>query len=196
MARETRIDDVLDGAARLFARDGYDGASMRAVAAACGLSKPGLYYHFADKDELLFRLCRDAIARVLGGAEAAVAAAGDPAARLGAVITGHFAYFVDHPDHLVVLNRERRRLSPPRQAEIAGLERRYLDLIRGILRDGRDSGAFRHLNPTVAAFTLLSVLNGLDTWFRADGPVPPADVEAEIATILTRGLTTTRGDLP
>jgi len=196
MARETRIEEVLAGAARLFARGGFDGTSMRAVAAATDLSKPGLYYHFADKDALLFRLCHDAIARVLAGAEAAVAAADGPAARLRAVIGVHFAYFLDHPDALVVLNRERRRLSPDRQAEIGRLERRYLDLIRTVLRGGRDGGAFRRLNPTVAAFTVLSVLNGLDTWYRADGPLPPAEVEAQIAAILTRGLAAATGDAP
>jgi len=196
MARETRIEDVVAGAARLFAREGFDGASMREIAKESGVSKPGLYYHFADKDALLFHICRDSIARVLDACSRAAAVAETPEHRLRAVIAEHFAFFLAHPDHLVVLNRERRRLGEAHRVEIGGLERHYLDLIRGILRDGRDAGRFRVLNPTVAAFTVLSVLNGLDAWYHADGPLAPEDVRAQITIHLIDGLTAKTGDPP
>lgn len=49
--RKTR-EEILDLSASLFAQHGYDGVSMRDVAAAVGLTQAALYYHFSDKDQL------------------------------------------------------------------------------------------------------------------------------------------------
>jgi AcrR family transcriptional regulator len=43
---------VLNGAASVFARDGYEGASMSRIAAEAGVSKGTLYNYFAGKAEL------------------------------------------------------------------------------------------------------------------------------------------------
>lgn len=44
--------DILDLAIPLFACSGYDGVSMRDIAATVGLTPAALYHHFKDKDEL------------------------------------------------------------------------------------------------------------------------------------------------
>lgn len=49
--RKTR-EEILLLSGSLFSQHGYDGVSMRAVAAAVGLTQAALYYHFADKDQL------------------------------------------------------------------------------------------------------------------------------------------------
>lgn len=49
--RTTR-EEILRLSARLFAQHGYDGVSMRDVAAAVGFTQAALYYHFANKDQL------------------------------------------------------------------------------------------------------------------------------------------------
>ncbi len=43
---------ILDGAAVVFARDGYEGASMSRIASVAGVSKGTLYNYFAGKAEL------------------------------------------------------------------------------------------------------------------------------------------------
>lgn len=49
--KKTR-EEILELSVPLFAKDGYDGVSMRDVAAATGLTTSALYYHFADKEDL------------------------------------------------------------------------------------------------------------------------------------------------
>ncbi len=51
--RRRRVAKILRNARRLFARDGYDRVSMDRIAAACGLTKPVLYYYFEDKRAVL-----------------------------------------------------------------------------------------------------------------------------------------------
>lgn len=48
-----KFDQVLEGARSVFMSDGYEGASVDAIAKAAGVSKATLYSYFADK-KLLF----------------------------------------------------------------------------------------------------------------------------------------------
>jgi len=185
--REPKWDRVLTSAARLFAEDGFAATSVRAVAERARLTKAGLYYHIKEKEDLLFRICERSIADILEGARAACAREADPAARLSAIIRNHADFFFRHPHNLTVLNRDMGALTGQQRAAMRALERDYLDLVRGVFREGQRSGAFRKLDPSVCAFTLLSALNTLDRWYRAAGPVKPAALVTEIETLLMHG---------
>jgi len=50
----TRRDSVVDAALRIIARDGFEGATVRAIAREAGCTTGVPMHHFADKDELLF----------------------------------------------------------------------------------------------------------------------------------------------
>jgi AcrR family transcriptional regulator len=49
---------ILKAAARLFASQGFDRASMAEIALACRVSKALLYHYYASKDQLLFDIIR------------------------------------------------------------------------------------------------------------------------------------------
>jgi len=52
------IHRIIEAAARLFGKEGYQGASMTQVAAAAGVSKGLLHYHFRSKEHLLIEAQR------------------------------------------------------------------------------------------------------------------------------------------
>lgn len=63
--RET-AERIMDRAAELFAREGYDGVSVRRIAQAAGVRESSIYNHFAGKAALLESLLADFIRRVPG----------------------------------------------------------------------------------------------------------------------------------
>ena len=73
---EERRRELLATAMRLFAQEGYDNVSVRAVARAAGVA-PGLAYHYFDSKQNLFnaaiqeysRQCAVAICQVLDDAD-------------------------------------------------------------------------------------------------------------------------------
>lgn len=52
------IQRILDAAARMFGKEGFQGASMGQVAQAAGVSKGLLHYHFQSKEHLLIEAVR------------------------------------------------------------------------------------------------------------------------------------------
>ncbi len=69
---ERRRPLVLDAAHDLFLRNGFEGTSMDAIAAAAGVSKPVVYDCFASKDELFTAMLDREEERVLRETEAAL----------------------------------------------------------------------------------------------------------------------------
>jgi len=51
-SRSTPTEHILDAAIGVFLRHGFKKTSMDELAAAAGLSRPGLYFHFATKEAL------------------------------------------------------------------------------------------------------------------------------------------------
>jgi AcrR family transcriptional regulator len=189
MPRSTRNGEVLHSAAELFAANGFAGTSVRTVAGRARLTKAGLYYHIRDKEDLLYRICEETIATILVGGRRALTGVTDPRERIAALINNHAEFFRDRPDNLTVLNRDLNSLSVAPRAAIRKLERAYLDLLRSAIVDGRKAGVVRrHLDPTVAAFTLLSALNTLNQWYDPKGRVGHRALVKQITTLLCDGL--------
>jgi len=61
-AERTRTD-LLAAAARVFAEQGYEGASVGDIAKAAGYTKGAVYAHFSSKQEMLMALAREMIAQ-------------------------------------------------------------------------------------------------------------------------------------
>lgn len=54
-----RRSQILDGARRCFAEYGYDGATVRRLEQATGLSRGAIFHHFKDKDGLFLALAQE-----------------------------------------------------------------------------------------------------------------------------------------
>jgi AcrR family transcriptional regulator len=53
---QARRAQILDGARSCFARYGYEGATVRRLEDATGLSRGGIFHHFGDKESLFLAL--------------------------------------------------------------------------------------------------------------------------------------------
>lgn len=67
-----KYDQVLEGALRVFLRDGFDGASVDDIAREAGVSKATLYSYFRDKRLLFTEICNTECRRQTAEAEAAL----------------------------------------------------------------------------------------------------------------------------
>ena len=56
---DARRRQILDGARRCFAEHGYEGATVRRLEEATGLSRGAIFHHFRDKESLFVALAED-----------------------------------------------------------------------------------------------------------------------------------------
>jgi TetR/AcrR family transcriptional regulator, transcriptional repressor of bet genes len=97
---DQRRQALIEACARVLARDGAGGASVRAICHAAGVSPGLLRHYFAGIDALIAETYRATAARVTEALDAAVARESGPRARLLAYLTASFAPPIADPDLL------------------------------------------------------------------------------------------------
>src|SRR5882724_2719011 len=98
IGRQKAVNDlkrglILDAAQKVFAADGLDGASLRAIAAAAGYTPAALYFHFESKEAIYAEALRASLARLGEAVRRAILHATAPAARLRAAAMTFFRYY-------------------------------------------------------------------------------------------------------
>jgi AcrR family transcriptional regulator len=93
--QETR-NLILDAAREMFARDGYEAVSMRAIAKRIEYTPTAIYHHFKDKDALFLELCRHDF-RALAGSFLRVGRIEDPVQRLLRIGEAYVDFALEHP---------------------------------------------------------------------------------------------------
>ncbi|MFF2066110.1 TetR/AcrR family transcriptional regulator [Streptomyces sp. NPDC058200] len=137
-AAPTRREQILSEAARLFAERGFHGVGVDEIGAAVGISGPGLYRHFAGKDAMLAELLVGISGRLLDGGKLRVrgaGTAGDPAAVLASLIDGHIDFALDDRPLITLHDRELDRLRESDRKLVRQLQRQYVELWVGVVRE-------------------------------------------------------------
>ncbi len=96
--REEIRRKILDAAHELFAKEGYDRVTMRAVAEAIEYSPTAIYHYFEDKDDLVEALCEADFAKLLGALLQGVLSA-DPVERIRQLGLAYTRFGATHPNH-------------------------------------------------------------------------------------------------
>jgi AcrR family transcriptional regulator len=127
-------DRVLREAARLFARRGFHGTTIEDLGAACGISGPALYKHFASKDEVLARLLVGISEQLLAGGRAVVQGASGPFEAVRGLVAFHADFATSEPDLIRVQDRDLANLSPDAARQVRSLQRAYVEVWVDALR--------------------------------------------------------------
>src|SRR5262245_50507473 len=128
-----------------FARFGYQGTTIDRIARAAGVTKGAIYYHFRDKEELLFEAVRDRVQGFEGHVLEEVAPAGDAIANLRRVIDACFfhATVSNHRRFIITLMVEALDTNPRLSVEFRSILRRMRAFLAGIVRRGQQQGVLR-----------------------------------------------------
>lgn len=175
----TRRQQILEIAARLFARYGYGGTSMRDIGEAAGVLGGSLYHHIKSKDALFVELHHAALDSAQARITAALADVDDPWARLETASATLLEIQLD-PDSLTMpMMNDFRAVPDTVRAQLIERRDRFEQLFRDLvaalpLPQAIDRSIYRTL--------LLSQLNAAADWYRP-GRLSPAAIAAQVVRI-------------
>lgn len=95
-------ETILAAAEKIFASRGYEGFSMRRLAAAIGYSPTAIYLHFKNKADLLHALHKRSFAAFEAKAKEKSVVYSDSTAALRAALTGYIRYGRTYPHQYAV----------------------------------------------------------------------------------------------
>jgi TetR/AcrR family transcriptional regulator, cholesterol catabolism regulator len=185
---DRRMGEILDHATAVFCEKGYEGASMRDLSRASGMSLAGLYYYFESKERLLYLIQKHTFTTILEKLKQRLQGVTDPEQRIRIFILNHLEYFMANQRGLKVLSHEDEALKNGLGSEIAGIKREYYHLCLGLMEDLRRAQG-RDFNARTAVMSLFGMINWIYTWYnpRVDGNAE--DLARQMGDIVLNGIT-------
>lgn len=161
---EQTPERLLGAARKVFAEQGYDGASLDEVAAAAGMTKGAVYHHFENKADLFWALAKQRLSGQMQVAENAdLTHQVWDETKLAEVLGNVLHQSTDDQDwarlHYEILSRTR---DPDAKKHFVQQESFLLGRLTGIVKDAQDRGAARtDVAPQAVALLIAAIAERL-----------------------------------
>ncbi len=138
---DRRMAQLLSHATDVFYERGYEGASMRDLSRASGMSLAGLYHYFDSKEKLLFLIQRHTFTTILERLRERLARESDPVERLRIFIRNHLEYFLANMKAMKVLSHEDDVLKGDYGQQVQAIKREYYRTCLELVARAREAAA-------------------------------------------------------
>lgn len=193
MRAGSRLEEVLDSAAKIFFSKGFHGTTIEDVAKDVGMLKGSLYYYIKSKDDLLYQLLYSVIEE--GDAHIAqhIDTQGDPVVQLRRALEAQIEYIIENRVRVGLFLHEFDTLSGKRQHTVVELMTRYNNRFVELVRRGQAQGKFDDGDPVLIVNGILGMINWIYRWFHEEEPTDPAEIKRVFVRIIMKGLAKNQG---
>jgi AcrR family transcriptional regulator len=179
--RSARREELLDAADRIVRRDG-PAASMAAIAAEAGITKPILYRHFGDKSGLYAALADRYTARLMAELQAALAGADTGAERTARTIDAYLAAIEAEPQAYRFLVRSAE--AAEEGSQVRSFTRRVSAVLTGWIGDELGLPP-QDVRVQTRAHGVVGMVQAAGDWWLDTRPCPRAELVAALVDVLT-----------
>ena len=197
-------EDILQAAAAVLRRNGYDATTMKDIAAQVNLTAASLYHHFENKDVLLLAVLELGLQYVSREIETVLASDAPNAEKLRRMVRVHITnQTANRPAGVamiyevrpIVTQHLRNGLSDEAVAEYTvrregffAERRRFESLFQQVVQAGIDSGEFRQVDVPVIVKTILGANNWVSVWYSENGRLSGEQIADQNAEMFVRAL--------
>jgi AcrR family transcriptional regulator len=153
---------ILDAAEQVFARQGFQNATVREIAAESEFSASALYNFFDSKEDLFAKVMERKGRDIVQALQQAVQGVQAPTAQLHALADAQLSYWSANRDFYRLLVRTSSPSWWTLKAELDETSNdrflRAIDIVTHVMRDGRDTGVFVDDDPETMAVVFLGIM--------------------------------------
>jgi AcrR family transcriptional regulator len=184
-----REQEIIAAAAKVFKDKGYHAATTRDIAAEVGIQQATLYYYISSKEELLYLVVREPIARLYDQVEAIGKANTPTRVKIERALQAHLTAFDANYPHMFVYVQELPNLLTVLQDKIRESPWQYQHVWENILQQGVARGELRpELDVPTTVFMILGMCNWMHRWYRKGGRLPIEALAQQYASAILDGL--------
>nr|WP_060983764.1 TetR/AcrR family transcriptional regulator [uncultured Acidovorax sp.] len=180
-----RRQDLIQAAANLFRRHGFNGTSTRHIASAAGMHSGSLFCHFKSKEALLYEVMQKGMRSALARQTIVLRGKHDSAATLRQLIRLHFETLLEsNSDFMWAVLYESRALNTRQLRLIEELQGNYEAAWTPVLHELASTGCLRAEVP-LARHLIFGSLNWSLQWFDAKNGASLDDLtDAMVALVM------------
>ncbi|HET9408112.1 MAG TPA: TetR/AcrR family transcriptional regulator [Candidatus Sulfotelmatobacter sp.] len=186
---DRRLAEILAHATDVFCDKGYEGASMRDLSRASGMSLAGLYYYFESKERLLFLIQKHTFSTIVQRLKSRLEGISDAEERIRVFILNHLEYFLANQQAMKVLSHEADALKNGFASELASIKREYYRICVGLLDELKQVRGLE-FSTRIAVLSLFGMMNWIYTWHNPRVDADAKELANEMGDLFLHGVLT------
>jgi AcrR family transcriptional regulator len=175
-------------AIQLIYQKGYHACSISNIADRVGIQKSSIYYHYLNKEELLYGILKDTMEDLNESLERSLQNVEETEERLRALIQNHLNFHMDRQKEVIISDSEMRGLTADNLRSIIRMRDEYDRKTREVIKKGIDEGIFINKDPRVVANAIITMCTQTSTWFNPLGDLSKTEVMDILTRIIFDGL--------
>ncbi|WP_299101848.1 TetR/AcrR family transcriptional regulator [uncultured Winogradskyella sp.] len=187
MKSETRQEEIIRVAAKLFKEKGYSAVTMRDLAKVMGIKAASLYNHIKSKQDILKTIIISLAEEFTEGMQLIQSSNDNCIDKLNKIIELHVKISSQNIYGMASLNNDWMHLEE-KLGYYQKLRSDYENDFRSILNAGIASGEIVNVKPDVMMFSILTTLRSLYIWIPKKDDIDLNDLTNTLSHILINGI--------
>ncbi|CAB1262795.1 TetR/AcrR family transcriptional regulator [Clostridium sp. MT-14] len=148
---------ISESAIKVFSKNGYNGATMDAIAADAGVAKGTLYYHFKSKEEIFKYIVQEGMNVLKGKIESDSKDVSDSLEKIRILCRVQWGLIYESRDFIKVIMSQIWG-QEARQLELRECIKSYIVYIQNYLKEAVDDGSIKKCNLSFLSYTLFGTV--------------------------------------
>ena len=165
----------------LFYKKGYFATGISDIARATGIQKSSIYYHFSNKEDILFDILKTTMVDLDTNLERQLKDADDAESRMRVAIQSHITFHIERQKEVIISDSELRGLTVDNYKTIIKMRDQYERKFQALIQRGVNEGIFLEKDVKILSYAIITMCTGVCIWFNPSGRLS----KEEIARIYT-----------
>ena len=184
---ETRKDEIVKTAAKLFKKKGYSAVTMRDIAKTMGIKAASLYNHIQSKQDILKTIIISIAEEFTTGMELIKASNTNSLEKLHQIVVLHVNITSRNTYQMAALNNDWMHLEDQLDYYLL-LRQNYEDDFINIIKSGINAKEIVNSNPEIIMFSILSTLRSLYLWIPKKEDLDQNELANNLSNVLIKGI--------
>ena len=187
MKSETRKDEIINTAAKLFKEKGYSAVTMRDLATSMGIKAASLYNHINSKQDILKEIIIDIAEAFTNGMSLIIASEVSNISKLKQIVALHVNITSNNTSGMASLNNDWMHLEDQLDYYLK-LRTEYETNFLSIIEQGISANEIKQANAEVIMFSMLSTLRSLYLWIPKKEDLNANNLANNLSEVLIEGI--------
>jgi TetR/AcrR family transcriptional regulator, cholesterol catabolism regulator len=181
-------DTIKNVSINLFHKKGYFATSVSDIAHGAGIQKSSIYYHYSNKQEILFDILKTTMSDLDENLEAKIKDIHGAEEKLRAAIRSHLLFHIERQKEVIISDSELRGLTPDNYRSILNMRDEYEKKFQLLINEGIHENVFRNIDIKVASYGIITMCTALSTWFNQSGRLSRDEIIEIYTDLIFNGL--------
>ena len=175
-------------AIKLFYKKGYFATSISNIAREAGIQKSSIYYHYSNKEELLFDIFKTTLVDLYENLEAQIKGVQGAEEKMRAAIQSHVIFHMERQKEVIISDSELRGLTVDNNKNIMKMRDDYERKFQSLIKAGIEKGIFADIDFKVASYGIITMCTAVSRWFKQPGRLSKEEVAKIYTDLIFTGL--------